>query len=160
MLEHTHGLIQWSRRLAFVGATMILLGNFMPIQGALEDPPSERVRWLNGRLVGSPEPPSPYTVEKTFTKIEWKAPLYLAPEPATDKLWVVLQGGEKFGPARVLRIADEPRVLDVAGDGLREIVGDCHVGRGNTGIQRKTDRAVDANLPGQIVFRDPSRGLS
>src|SRR6058998_183214 len=61
-----------------------------------DDSPHERVRWVNSRLVGSPEPPPPYTVEKTFTKIEWNAPMYLIPEPGTDKLWVVLQGGDKL----------------------------------------------------------------
>jgi uncharacterized repeat protein (TIGR03806 family) len=67
-----------------------------------------RVHWTNSRLVGSPEPPAAYRVEKTFTKIEWKLPLYVAPEPRTDKLWVVLQGGDKLGPARVFRIQDDP----------------------------------------------------
>jgi glucose/arabinose dehydrogenase len=74
------------------------------------DQPSgtDRVRWTNTRLQGSPDPPPQYTVEQTFTKIEWKAPLYLAPEPGTDQLWVVLQGDEKLGAAQVLRVADDP----------------------------------------------------
>jgi uncharacterized repeat protein (TIGR03806 family) len=67
-----------------------------------------RTTWTNRRLVGSPEPPAPYRVEKTFTGLEWKLPIYVAPEPGTDKLWIVLQGGDKLGPARILRIQDDP----------------------------------------------------
>src|SRR5262249_36296569 len=38
----------------------------------------------------------------------WKAPIYVAQEPGTDLLWVVLQGGEKERPSRVLRLRDRP----------------------------------------------------
>jgi uncharacterized repeat protein (TIGR03806 family) len=69
---------------------------------------AKRTLWQNTRLMGSPEPAAPYAVEKTFTHIEWKSPIYLAPEPGTEKLWVVLQGGEKERPSRVLRIDDKP----------------------------------------------------
>ena len=87
---------------------VLLLCSSWSAPATAEDAPQERVRWLNQRLTGSPEPPPPYTVEKTFRKIEWKAPMYIAPEPGTDKLWVVLQGGEKLGPGRVLRVPDDP----------------------------------------------------
>ncbi len=76
---------------------------------AAADPAAQtRTPWINTRLVGSPEPPLPYTVEKTFTKIDWKAPMYIAPEPGSDKLWVVLQGGDKLGPGRIVRLRDDP----------------------------------------------------
>ncbi len=69
---------------------------------------SSRVLWQNTRLLGTPDPPPPYLVEKTFTRVEWKNPLYLAPEPGTDLLWVVLQGGERDRPSRIRRISDTP----------------------------------------------------
>jgi uncharacterized repeat protein (TIGR03806 family) len=66
------------------------------------------VLWENRRLLGSPDPPSPYTVERTFSKIDWKAPLYVAPEPGTNWIWAVLQGTEKQGASRIVRIDDDP----------------------------------------------------
>ena len=90
---------------------------------AAEDAPARPPRplWKNDKLLGSPEPPAPYGIEKAFPRIEWKAPMYIAPEPGTDKLWIVLQGGEKERPSRILRIQDDPEaaatetVLEVPG---------------------------------------------
>ncbi|MDB5352060.1 MAG: putative heme-binding protein [Planctomycetota bacterium] len=70
--------------------------------------PKPRTPWSSSRLVGSPDPPSPYTVEKTFTKQTWKAPIYLAEEPGTDRLLVVQAEGAADQGARVLRIKDDP----------------------------------------------------
>src|SRR6059036_2893058 len=66
-----------------------------------------RIPWTTSRVVGSPEPPLPYTVEKTFTNVTWKAPIYLTPEPETDRLLVVQEGGQKERPSRILRLRDD-----------------------------------------------------
>src|SRR5688572_18620926 len=65
-----------------------------------------RVPWTTSRVIGSPDPPLPYTVEKTFTNIQWRAPLYIAAEPGTNFLFVILQGGEKDRPSKLLRVRD------------------------------------------------------
>src|SRR6185503_7856881 len=90
-------------------AATVLLG-FLPQVWAGDSAPSStnRVLWHNRRLIGSPEPPAPYRVEKTFQKINWKSPMYVAAEPGTDQLWVVLQGGEKERPSRIVRMPDNP----------------------------------------------------
>ncbi len=75
---------------------------------------AERIRWKNVRLVGSPEPPSKYTVERTFTNVEWKAPLYIAPEPGSDRVWLVLQGGGKDQPSKIVQIRNHPDVRESA----------------------------------------------
>lgn len=67
-----------------------------------------RVAWEDSRLVGSPEPPLPYTVEKTFTRHEWRGPLYVADEPGTDRLWVVQVGRPDEKDSRIVRISDDP----------------------------------------------------
>src|SRR5262245_21942609 len=67
-----------------------------------------RIPWTTSCVVGSPEPPLPYTVEKTFTKVTWKAPIFLTPEPETDWLWVV-QAGDDKGPSKILRVRDDPQ---------------------------------------------------
>lgn len=66
-----------------------------------------RIPWNDSRVIGRPEPPPPYTVLKTFDQIEWKAPLYIAPEPSSDRLLVVEQGGERSKPSRVYRISND-----------------------------------------------------
>jgi uncharacterized repeat protein (TIGR03806 family) len=75
------------------------------------DPPfglPERVPWNSSRLVGSPEPPLPYVVEKTFTKLTWKTPIYIAEEPGTDRLWIVEEGVAADQGSRIRRIQDDP----------------------------------------------------
>jgi glucose/arabinose dehydrogenase len=67
-----------------------------------------RILWTTSRVTGSPDPPLPYTVEKTFTNINWKAPIFVIPEPDTDWLLVVQQGGEKEKPSKILRLRDDP----------------------------------------------------
>jgi len=71
-----------------------------------------RVPWTTSRLAGSPDPPSPYGVEKTFTRLTWKAPIYLAGEPGTDRLWVVQAAHDKDNTSRILRIKDDPDAGD------------------------------------------------
>ena len=72
----------------------------------------KRVPWISSRFIGSPEPPLRYTVEKTFTNLTWKSPIYIAEEPGTDRLLVVLQGGEVDRPARILRLKDDPTATE------------------------------------------------
>lgn len=67
-----------------------------------------RIPWTTSRLVGSPDPPLPYTVEKTFTNITWKKPMYVAPEPGTDWLLVVQEGGQTERPSKIFRVCDDP----------------------------------------------------
>src|SRR6266498_5860511 len=45
-----------------------------------------RIPWTTSRVVGSPDPPLPYTVEKTFTNITWKEPVFITPEPDSKRL--------------------------------------------------------------------------
>ena len=61
-------------------------------------------------LVGSPEPPSPYTVERVYPDLPLKSPIYIAPEPGTGSMWVVLQGGDKDKPSRIERFEARPDV--------------------------------------------------
>ncbi len=78
-----------------------------------DEPPvvglEQRTPWTTSRLVGSPEPPLPYTVEKTFTQLELKTPIYVIEEPGTDYLLVVLHPADKL-PSRVVRFQNDPEV--------------------------------------------------
>lgn len=83
--------------------------------GAEESPPSaDRPRWQNTRLLGSPEPPAPYTVERVFRQLELRAPLYVAPVPGSNLLFVVLSGGEEDRPAKLLAIENAPETAETS----------------------------------------------
>ncbi len=102
--------MNWNRNASRAVVAAVLLAGACALAPA--DPPT-RIPWTATRLVGSPDPPLPYTVEKTFPKVAWKSPVYIAPEPGTDSLWVVEEAG------RIRRIANDPATA--ASDTLLEI---------------------------------------
>src|SRR5207249_11764375 len=78
---------------------------------AAAEPPfglDHRIPWTASRLIGSPDPPLPYTVEQTFPKIKWERPIFITAEPGTDRLFVVQQGGETNKPSRIFQFRDDP----------------------------------------------------
>ena len=97
------------KRLASL-VTLFILGHLFSVEGA-EQPfgLDHRISWTNSHVIGSPEPPLPFVVEQTFTKIKWHAPLFIAPEPGTDSLLVVLHGGDEKRPSKILRVRDDPK---------------------------------------------------
>ncbi len=48
-----------------------------------------RTPWTTSRVVGSPEPPLPYRLARSFPKLSFKEPVYMQPEPGTDRVWVL-----------------------------------------------------------------------
>ena len=48
-----------------------------------------RPPWTSSRVVGTPEPAPPYTVEPAFTGVHWKNPIFAIREPGSDNLVVV-----------------------------------------------------------------------
>src|SRR6266851_3033357 len=79
---------------------------------AADEPPfglDHRIPWTTSRLIGSPDPPLPYTVEKTFTNIPWERPIFIAAQPGTDRLFVIEQGGETNKPSRILELRDDQK---------------------------------------------------
>jgi uncharacterized repeat protein (TIGR03806 family) len=76
----------------------------------------KRIPWKSSRLVGSPEPPLPFTVARAFTKQEWKSPIYIAREPSLDALWIVQSNNKPDQGSLIIRIKDDPD------SGVRETV--------------------------------------
>jgi uncharacterized repeat protein (TIGR03806 family) len=64
----------------------------------------QRPKWERSKLVGFPDPPPPYKVEKAFPKLSIKQPVYVIEEPSTDDFWVVQHLGHWAGPGRILRV--------------------------------------------------------
>ncbi|MBQ16508.1 MAG: hypothetical protein CMJ65_05235 [Planctomycetaceae bacterium] len=60
------------------------------------DPPTRRVGWTSSQVIGTPEPPSPYLVERRFPKLNFKNPVEMRPIPGTNRLLVVELGGRIF----------------------------------------------------------------
>src|SRR6266540_1105010 len=91
-------------------AAFVLICILPPLQGADEQAfgLDHRIPWTTSRVAGSPEPPLPFTVEKTFTNIQWRAPIFVTPEPDSDYLLIVLAGGEKERPSKIVRVRDDP----------------------------------------------------
>jgi len=78
---------------------------------AAQKPPfgiDHRIPWTTSRLIGSPDPPLLYTVEKTFTKIKFERPIFIIGEPETERLFIIQQGGETNKPSLVLQLRDDP----------------------------------------------------
>lgn len=67
-----------------------------------------RTPWTTSRVVGAPEPPLPFVAVKQFNNIAWERPLFITPEPGTNWLIVIQQGGEDDRPTKLLRVEDRP----------------------------------------------------
>ena len=66
----------------------------------------KRIPWNDSRLVGSPDPPTPYKTARAFPKLSVKQPLGLYPEPGTNRLIILQHLGNWSGPGRLLAIED------------------------------------------------------
>ena len=51
----------------------------------------KRIPWTTSRVVGTPDPPLPYSVQKTFSKLQLTNPVYIEGEPGTNSLLLVQQ---------------------------------------------------------------------
>lgn len=63
--------------------------------------------WTTSQVAGSPEPPLPYTVEKSFTNLIWQQLIFITAEPETDRLFVIQQSGNSNMPPGVVAFRDE-----------------------------------------------------
>lgn len=79
----------------------------------------KRVAWSTSRMVGTPEPPSPYVLERVFPQLTFKNPVDLLPVPGTDRMLVVEVDG------RILSFSQSgnPVEADVALDLRKSIEG-------------------------------------
>jgi glucose/arabinose dehydrogenase len=91
-----------------IAAVLFVFGNCL---AAADEPPyglDKRIPWNSLRLVGSPEPPLAYTVERTYTKHEWKSPIFISQEPGSDRLWIVQSNNKPDQGSSIVRIKDDP----------------------------------------------------
>jgi len=55
-----------------------------------------RIPWTTSQITGSPEPPSPYRIERVFPHLEFTDPVVLTSAPGTERLFVVQLDGKVF----------------------------------------------------------------
>jgi len=67
-----------------------------------------RTTWDHSHLVGQPEPPPPYRVEKTFEKLKIVQPVFLTEDPGTDDLLIIQHLGNWAGPGKIIRVKNDP----------------------------------------------------
>lgn len=73
---------------------------------------AERVPWTTSHVIGSPEPPHPYTIERAFPKLQFKDPLLMA--RTGDRFFVGEQGGKIFSFPDDQKVTKAEPFLDVA----------------------------------------------
>ncbi len=64
--------------------------------------PGKRVPWKTSHITGSPEPPSPYRLERVFPKLEFKNPLVFVQAPGMDRFFVAEQAGPSIPSSPIL----------------------------------------------------------
>src|SRR3982750_1942031 len=95
------------------GLAGILVSAVLQCLHAADDRPfgiERRIPWTTSHLIGSPDPPLPYTIEKSFSKIKGERPIFIAVEPGTERVFVVQQGGETNKPSRILEFRNDPNI--------------------------------------------------
>lgn len=94
---------------------LVVLSLFAPAAASAADKPSgleRRIPWNDSRVVGTPDPLSPYKVVRAFPKLEVKQPLVLIPEPGTKRLFILQHLNFWAGPGRILAIPDDQDVSE------------------------------------------------
>lgn len=61
------------------------------------------------KVLGSPDPPPPFTVERIFGKLPIENPVAIARQPLSDWVWIATEGWS-YGPTTLSRFKNEPNV--------------------------------------------------
>src|SRR5579871_3650462 len=81
-------------------------GVFSDERRAAEQPPAgkverpygiaQRAPWTTSRLTGTPDPPPPYKVVRSFPKLMFKNPLLITMAPGSDRFFIGEQAGKLY----------------------------------------------------------------
>ncbi|WP_435011500.1 PQQ-dependent sugar dehydrogenase [Tundrisphaera lichenicola] len=94
----------------FASTVLVLATSVVLAHGPAAEKPSgleRRLPWEDSSVVGSPDPLLPYKMVRAFPKVTVKSPLVLAPEPGTDRLFVLEHMNFWAGPGRIVAFADD-----------------------------------------------------
>ena len=81
---------------------LIITTAWSPDASAAESPQGlqRRIPWNDSRVVGSPDPPPPYKAVRSFPRLTIKRPALLAPEPGTNRLFILSHLKHWAGPSQ------------------------------------------------------------
>ncbi|HEV3142760.1 MAG TPA: carbohydrate-binding family 9-like protein [Gemmataceae bacterium] len=63
-------------------------------------------------VVGSPDPPPPYRVERVYPKLKLNFPICVRHQPGSDRIWLIDETWS-YGPTRLARFKDDPNVEEI-----------------------------------------------
>lgn len=109
---------------------VVLFGALPAVQSLADSPDAafgleHRVPWTTSRVTGSPEPPSPFAIERIFPQLTFRDPVILSPAPGTERLFLVEVRGKvfTFSPHPDCRQADLAIDLAEAIPGVTQVYG-------------------------------------
>ncbi len=79
-----------------VALVLIVLGSSPIAEAAAPYGISERVKWTSSRVIGSPDPPSPYRLTRAFRQVIFKEPVFIAQDPASARFMIAEYKGKIF----------------------------------------------------------------
>ncbi len=90
-------------------ALLVLPGAAYTLARAADTPfgLDKRVPWTASRLIGSPEPPLEFTVERVYQNLALASPIYAIEEPGSDHLLIVLASTDGKQGSRIVRVSNE-----------------------------------------------------
>jgi glucose/arabinose dehydrogenase len=71
----------------------------------------KRVALTTSRVIGSPEPPLPYTTQRLYPKLKTVFPVFVAPQPGSDQLVVITQDAP-YSNTTLRRVKDDPEATE------------------------------------------------
>ncbi|MBX9788222.1 MAG: PQQ-dependent sugar dehydrogenase [Pirellulales bacterium] len=95
------------RREPWLGACL-LLGALTIDAARGEERPfglDHRLPWTTSKLIGSPEPPLEFTVERVYQNLALTSPIYVIEEPTSDHLLIVLTSVDGQQASRIVRVS-------------------------------------------------------
>ena len=93
-----------SQAVLFMLSTLTLI---FSVLDAVESAERQRIPWTESKLVGAPDPPLPYRAVRAYEKLPLFAPVYLRPEPGTDRIFFLDHKGDWKEPGGLRYFTDK-----------------------------------------------------
>ena len=100
-------MIQSKTRARVAPFVLGILALALSVADTVESAERQRIPWTESKLVGSPDPPLPYRAVRAYEKLPLFAPVYLRPEPGTDRIFFVDHKGDWKEPGGLRYFTDK-----------------------------------------------------